>query len=138
MRTLLLQRPGLTMILHETRRFTAPVIAIYDGSAESHKVLNAAGSLVETKDIPLEVIILADDLSSAQKLESEVTEKVRGKGLMTDLRRLINPSLKRLIMAVQRKSISPVVIPCGERDVLQGEALCSIINEINNPVLVVR
>jgi nucleotide-binding universal stress UspA family protein len=140
-RMLLHQRAGLTMILHEMRGFTsapAPVVAIYDGSLESRKALDAAGRLVETEEIPLRVIVLADDEGSALKLESDVAEKVRSEGLAAKLRRLINPSLEKLAMVAQMESTGPVVIPCSGKHILEGEALCTLVNAIANPVLVVR
>lgn len=139
-RLLLHQRPGLTMILHEMRAFTAPapVIAVYDGSVEGRKALDAAGRLKETEEIPLRVIILADSGDSARKLEKEAVEKMSGEGWQAEVRRLINPSLAGLAMAAQREGPGPVVIPCSGKHLLAGEALCTLVNEIANPVLIVR
>ena len=93
---------------------------------------------METEEIPLRVIVLADDEGSALKLESDVAEKVRSEGLAAKLRRLINPSLEKLAMVAQMESTGPVVIPCSGKHILEGEALCTLVNAIANPVLVVR
>jgi nucleotide-binding universal stress UspA family protein len=137
-RMVLLQRPGLTMVLHETREFASPIVAIYDGSLEGRKALEAASRLVETKEVPLRVLLLADDEESARELEGEVYEKARKEELSVYLRRLIQPSLERLAMVAQGESTGPVIVPCGAVQLLQGEALCALVNEIPNPVLIVR
>jgi nucleotide-binding universal stress UspA family protein len=137
---LLLRRPGLTMVLSETRSFAAPapVVTIYDGSKESQKALEAAGRLVESEGMPLHIIVLADDENVAQKLEVEVEKKVHLEGLAAKVRRMINPSLEKLAMAVRMDRFSPLIVPCGRKHVLEGDALCSLVNEVANPVLVVR
>lgn len=139
-RLLLRQRSGLTMVLHETRAFAAPapVIAVYDGSVEGRKALDVAGQLKETEDIPLRVIVLADGEESAREREKEAVEKMRGKGWTGEVRRLIHPGQKGLAMSVHREGPGPVVIPCSSYYLLAGEELCSLVNRIANPVLVVR
>ncbi|MBI4774437.1 MAG: universal stress protein [Deltaproteobacteria bacterium] len=136
-RMLILERSGLTLVLQEGRELATPVVVIYDGSPGSQKALAVAGGLVETNQTSLLVIALADDESSAPKLRGDLAEKLRDLGLIADIRLLINPSLEGLAEVVRMQSAGPVVIPCGPR-LLQNEALCSLVNEIPNPVLILR
>lgn len=136
-RMLILERPGLTLVLQEGKEFSSPVVAIFDGSDASQKALAAAGSLVETKQANLLVIILADDEASARKLKDDVADRLTGLGLAAEVRRMINPSLEGLAEMVRMQSTGPVVIPCGLR-LLQDEALCALVHEIPNPVMIIR
>jgi len=137
LRMLILQRSGLTMVLQEGKEFSTPVVVIYDGSPASQKALAVGSGLVETNHTNLLVIALADDEASARKLKGDMAETLRSLGLIADIRLLINPSLEGLAEVVRMQSIGPVVIPCGPR-LLQNEALCSLVNQIPNPVLILR
>jgi len=138
--TLLLKRPGLTMILQEkTSRYKGPlpVLVVYDGSELARKALHEAVNLVGEKDAPLKIILLAEDTDHADRMKEEIGRQLRTRGMKAETRTLINPTLGRLARAVQMESGGPVVIPCDSH-MLQGEALCALMSEIPNPVLVVR
>ena len=49
-RSMVLQRSGLTFILTAALRLAAPTILLYDGSQAGHKALEIAGSLVEAQN----------------------------------------------------------------------------------------
>jgi len=138
--TLLLKRPGLTMILQEkTSRYEGPlpVVVVHDGSELARKALHAAVNLVDEKDAPLRIILLAEDADHADRMKEEIGRQLRTQGMNAEMRTLINPTLGRLARAVRMESGGPVVIPCDSH-MLQGEALCALMSEIPNPVLVVR
>lgn len=136
-RTMIFQSRGFTLILQQGGRIVLPVVAVYDGSELGRKALDVAAHLIEAKDGRLSVYIVADDVDSAQKLKEEALERLRDHRLQVEFRLLINPSLSRLARLVQTEGPGPVVLPCGKGR-LQGEAICSLINEVPNPVLLVR
>jgi nucleotide-binding universal stress UspA family protein len=137
-RTLLLQRAGLTMILHETRWTPDPVLMLYDGSPASRKALRAAFRLVETKEVPLRIVILAGDPGAAGELNTTVREKASREGLTVTTRRLARPGLERLAMLIRTQTSGPVIVPCGRDPLPGGEDLCTLLSELPNPVLVVK
>jgi hypothetical protein len=140
-RTLIFKRPGLTMVLHETRRRhvkgPVAVTVLYDGSELSRKALHAGMNLVDEKDAPLEMIILADDEDQAVRLKEALEREFRLEGIKAVMHAMIDPDLEKLADVVQRQSQGPVVIPCNDH-LLGGEALCALMQRIRNPVLVVR
>ncbi len=139
-RTLLLQRPGLTMIFQgQARQYQGPlpVIAVYEGSELSRKALYTAFNLVDEKEAPLRVLILAPDQNSVPTLRKEIGRELEAEGVGAETRTLIEPNLKKLARALQMESGGAVVIPC-DNHVLGGEDLCTLMEEIPNPVLVVR
>ena len=54
-----------------------------------------------------------------------------------DFSTLVEPSYSRLVRLVRMTGNGPVILPCG-RERLQGEPLCSLVDEIPNSVLLVR
>jgi hypothetical protein len=49
----------------------------------------------------------------------------------------VEPSHRGLAWLVRMTGDGPVILPCG-KERLQGEPLCNLIDEIPNPVLLVR
>lgn len=136
-RMILTQGHVLTLILHEEAIWTVPVSVVYDGSKLSVKALNVAAHLVQTRDGRLNIFILALDMEMARKMQTEVFKELEKRKLEADFRLLVNPSLTRLTWLIQTQGLGPVVLPCSG-SLLQGEGLCSLVNEISNPVLLVR
>jgi nucleotide-binding universal stress UspA family protein len=136
-RMLVMQRSGLTLILQPGGRLTVPVVALYDGSESGESALEAAGQLVKAEDGKLTILILAESKEEARTLQMNTLKRLQQLGLGADFRLLIKPTTGGLLQLVQRETTGPVVIPCGlER--LQGERLCALIDEVPNPVLLVR
>jgi nucleotide-binding universal stress UspA family protein len=136
-RTILLRGHGLTLVLQEETRWTVPVSVIFDGSDLSAKALNVAAHLVEMRDGRLNVFVVASDREAARIKQAQVVEELENRKLGADFRLVINPSLTKLAWLVQMLGGGPVVLPCSG-SLLQGEGLCSLINAISNPVLLVR
>jgi len=57
--------------------------------------------------------------------------------LGADFRLLVRPSLKGLVQMIRMESTGPVVLPC-EISPFEDEQLCSLMDELANPVLLVR
>jgi nucleotide-binding universal stress UspA family protein len=136
-RTMILRRSGMTFILASGRQFTAPAITLYDGSDVGRKALDIAGSLVEAQDRRLTVILVAESRNESRDLYDEARRRIAGYAVTADFRRLLRPSHSGLAWLVRMTANGPVILPCG-RERLQGEPLCSLVDEIPNPVLLVR
>lgn len=137
-RIVILQRKGLTLIMQRQLRLeTAPAMLVYDGSALSKKALKAAMSLVQIRDGRLVVFLLADSQASADHLQEDARNELHAEGLHAHFHTLINPRLSWLANTVQSESRGPLILPC-EKGLVNGEDLCSLIHEIQNPVLLVR
>jgi hypothetical protein len=137
-RSMVLQRTGMTFILTSALRFAAPVILLYDGSEAGHKALEIAGSLVEAQDRRLTVVLLAESRSESHDLRAESSRLLSGLSIAADFRILVEPNHSELVWLVRMTTgDGPVILPCG-RESLQGEPLCGLVGEIPNPVLLVR
>lgn len=137
-RAMVMQRPGMTFILTAGfQHFTTPVIVLFDGSPAGRKALKIAGALVDEKDRRLNVILVAEDRKEAESLREAALRQLAPFSLSGDFRASIRPSYSGLAWRVRTTGSGPVVLPCG-KERLQGKPLCSLVDEIPNPVLLVR
>ncbi len=135
---LILQRPGLTLVIQEGKPFSSPLVLIYDGSITAEKAFEMAIRLTQWGGGRIHVVTLAEDDAHARELKQEVIEKLEKQGKSAHVRSMINPSAEKLAAVIRMESAGPVVIPCGEQNPLQGKALCSLVGNISNPVLIMR
>jgi nucleotide-binding universal stress UspA family protein len=136
-RMMLLQRQGMTLIMESRVFLTMPVVTLYDGSEVARKALEIAAFLVKSKAGRLTVLVVAGEMGKARDLENEVLHRLQALGLAAEMRLLVNPLLRGLARRVREESAGPVVLPC-RKDWLEGEQLCALVDEIVNPVLLVR
>lgn len=136
-RSMVLQRSGMTFILTSAFRFAAPAILLYDGSEAGHKALEIAASLVEAQDRRLTVALVAESKNESRYLQDEAARLLSGFSIAADFRVLVRPGHGSLAWLVRMTGTGPVILPCG-RELLQGEPLCTLVDEIPNPVLLVR
>jgi nucleotide-binding universal stress UspA family protein len=136
-RMILAQGRRITLILQQGSRLVVPIMVIYDGSALSQKALDMAENLVAIRDGHLSVFILAGSSDAARRLEAQVFDQLRAHGLGADFRLIIQPNLSWLAHLVQMEGSGPVILPCGG-ELFDGEGLCALVNEISNPILLVR
>jgi nucleotide-binding universal stress UspA family protein len=136
-RMILTQGRGLTLIIQEKTSWAVPISVIYDGSSLSAKALYIAARLSQAKDRRLSVFILASERETAFRRKERVLEELAPLKLPIDFHIAINPSLESLAWLVRLHTSGPILIPCSEK-FLQGEGLFSLVNEISNPVLLIR
>jgi hypothetical protein len=101
------------------------------------KGLETASRMVRAEDGRLMVYVIAQDVTSARELRLDVIDRLRLRGLGADFRLLIQPSLAGLNQLIRMETDGPVVIPC-EKEPLDGEQLCTLVDELANPVLLIR
>jgi nucleotide-binding universal stress UspA family protein len=137
-RTLLLQRTGMTMILKTRVQFIrTPVVAVYDNTVSSGKILDTAVYLAQLHDAPLIVFIVAETVEEAEAHKHHASEHLRHLGIQVGFRHLIKPTVSELADHIRRDTMGPVIIPCLE-GWFEGEKLCSLVDKIANPVLLIR
>jgi nucleotide-binding universal stress UspA family protein len=136
-RVMMSRRTGLTLVMQSGARLALPVVVVYDGSEGAAKGLEAAGHLVQARDSRLTVFVIADDKNDARKLQADALERLERHRLGADFRLLIQPSLPGLAQLIRMESAGPVVVPC-EKEPLEGEQLCALVDELANPILLVR
>jgi len=136
-RMILSQGRGLTLILQHGVRLVVPVMVVYDGSNVAKKALETAMRLTEVKNGFLSVLIVTTDTEKARRLREDLTADLRARNVGADFRVLIEPSVSRLLHEIRGAGSGPVVLPCGG-DVFYAEELCALVDEIPNPVLLVR
>lgn len=134
-RSILMQRAGLTFILETAMQFPTPVTVLYDGSEAGARGLEIAASLVAEHQRHLSVIMVAETEAEARSMRPDVIRLMAGTGC--EVRALLRPSHAGLAWLVRATGPGPVVLPCG-RERLQGEKLCALVDSIPNQVLLVR
>jgi len=136
-RMMVTQRRGLTLILQPGSRLTVPVVVLYDGSESGRAALETGGQLVKSEDGKLTVFVVARSKEEARGLQVDTLERLDSLDLGADFRLLVRPTSAGILQLIGRETSGPVVIPCGlER--LEGERLCALVDEMVNPVLLVR
>jgi nucleotide-binding universal stress UspA family protein len=137
-RTLLLQRIGMTMILESRVQIVhTPVVAVYDNAESARKVLNTAVHLSQLHEAPLVVFIVAKDTEEAEVRKRHALEELRDLKIPVRFRQVIKPVLIDLAALIRQETKGPVIISCLE-DWFEGDKLCGLIDEIANPVLLIR
>ena len=136
-RAIAARRPGMTLVFQSGGRLTVPVIRLYDGSRHSAKAVETAGILTRIHDGKLTVLVVAESGEEARRLQLEVINRLADHKLGADFRLLVGRSITGIAQRIHMEGFGPVVIPCdAEED--GGEALCALLDEITNPVLLVR
>jgi nucleotide-binding universal stress UspA family protein len=137
-RTLLLNRTGMTMILQtRVQLIRTPVIAMYDESESADKTLDIAVQLAKLHDAPLVIFIIAKNAEKAETSELRASEQLHDQDVQVRFRKFIEPTLTSLAESIRNETKGPVIIPCLD-DWFEGEKLCGLVDEIANPVLLIR
>lgn len=136
-RAILSETPCLALILHHGAGLELPMLVVYDGSPLAQKALAAAAALVQGEDGDLTVLVLADEPDMAHRLQRQAAEWLQGRGVQADYRLLTESSVARLAHIVQMEGGGTFVLP-AESPLLQDEALLTLLDEIEIPVLLVR
>lgn len=136
-RAVLSKAPSSTLILQRGTRLGLPALVVYDGSPLARKALATAASLVEGEDGPLTVLLLADGLDRARRLQAQADELLRGRRLEVRYRSLTESSIPKLTHLLRAEKTGTLVLP-ARSSLLQAEALVTFLDEIEVPVLLVR
>jgi nucleotide-binding universal stress UspA family protein len=135
-RALAAESPILAFILHQIPHPGRPVMVAYDGSPDSQVGLTAA-RLISGAAAELNVLILAEDIQTAQKLKEEVEEHFASEEIKVDYRWISSLDAETIDQTASMAGCEVLVLPAESR-FLDREALLKILNESKCSVLLVR
>ena len=136
-RAILSETPCLALILQQGTCLELPMLVVYDGSPLAQKALATAAALVQGEDGDLTVLVLADDLDMAHRLQRQAAEWLQGRGVNVRYRPLTKLSVPRLAHILQTEERGTLVLPARSA-LLQDEVLLALLDEVEMPVLLVR
>lgn len=114
-----------------------PLVITYDGSPSAVRALAAAATLAQPNDTNLIVLIMADDPDHAPGLAEEASEWLERRVVHAEYRYLPPDDGSNLIEALYRERCGLVILG-GELQLLQGDMLARILDELECPILLVR
>lgn len=117
--------------------FDLPVMVTYDGSAVAPRVLASAVQMAQASDSNLIVLIVADDADEAPQIAEEANELLGDQVAHADYRFLPTNGPESLPEVLRQERCSLIVLG-GENDLLQGDRLYKLLDELDCPVLLVR
>jgi nucleotide-binding universal stress UspA family protein len=126
-----------TLIIRRGAHLGLPVGIVYDGSIHAQKAIGMGVDLLRYQEGYLVIIIRAEDLTTARRLQSEISDWVRQHNLHSHYRWLISEDLTGLDSLIQEESCGFLVLP-AEVDALQGDKLKPILDQVRCPVLLVH
>ena len=129
--------PHLVLLLQHGTELTAPVMLVYDGSPLAQKALEVAVVLHENYLDPLQVLVLAHDRQRATDMQAEVANKLRSLGMAGRYQTLVEANVPGLARAIRSAVTGTLILPDTVR-LLQDEALLTLLEEIETPILLVR
>ena len=136
-RSVVVRRPGMTLVWHTHGVEIKPVFVIYDGSEGAVKALEVAVSLNEVLASGLIVYLVAESREEGDALQIEVSKKLDKMGTRAAFRTIVSPDFRDLAWMLRNEKAGPVVLPCDKKHVSE-KYLCSLVDEIVNPVLLVK
>ena len=123
------------ILLHKVRPGT-PIMVAYDGSPASQKALIAA-QLISAKDIPLIVLLVADNPDQVQVLETEVKARTEQYDLQVEFRHTADFEGDRISQMAMLSGCDVVVLPV-ESQSFNADSLIDMLNEADCAILLVR
>jgi nucleotide-binding universal stress UspA family protein len=127
--------PCCVLVLQRDVAMQPPVVVTYDGTPTGQKALTMAARLARQQEGILTVMIVAAAPDTAQRLQAEASDLLRRRGLMVRYRRLRDAGSATLTHAA-RAERSGVLVLSGA--ILSQEALQTLLDEVDCPVLLVR
>lgn len=125
-----------SLILMRKVRPGTPIMVAYDGSAASQKALGAA-QLISSADIPLIILLIAEDQEHSKDLEEEVKLRTGLTGDQVEFRHAPDFEGDRISQMAMISGCDVVVMPVESKK-FDTESLVSLLNEADCAVLLVR
>jgi len=136
-RAVLSQAPRPALIVQHGCRLASPIVAVYDGSVLASKTLAAASRLAQGKEGELLVLVAADDLSETGRLQVQADDWLQARGVVARFRQLTEATVSRLVQTLKTEGCGTLVLP-AELALLRDEALATLVEELDFPVLLIR
>ena len=127
--------PHSVFLLQRDVGISPPVVVTYDGSPTARQALMMAAHLAQETEGYLTILILADALDEAQRLQTQTIDFLGGRELMVRYRQLIDAGVATLAHEVRAEG-SGVLVLSGT--ILSPEVLQTLLDGVDCPVLLVR
>ncbi|HSM56356.1 MAG TPA: universal stress protein [Candidatus Sulfomarinibacteraceae bacterium] len=125
------------LLAREGADLEQPLVVTYDGSSSAGRALAAAARLAQPNDTNLIVLIMADDPDEAPRLAEEASDWLERRVVHAEYRYLPPDDGSNLIEALYRERCGLLVLG-GELQLLKGDMLGRILDELDCPILLVR
>lgn len=129
------QAPHSVLLLQRNMGIRPPVVVTYDGSPTARQALMIAARLAQRRRGYLAILVLAAARDDWQRLRAETSDLLRGQGLMIRCRWLTDAGVATLAHAVRSEGNGVLVL---SSTIMQPDALHTLLDEVNCPVLLVR
>ncbi len=129
------QAPHSVLLLQRDADIGPPVVMTYDGSSTARRAMAMAERLAQESGGYLTVLILAHTPEAAQRLQTQTTDWLHGRELVVRHRWLINAGVATLTHEVRAEGSGVLVLSAA---ILPPEALQTLLDEVDCPVLLVR
>ena len=127
--------PCCVLLLQRDTGIKPPVVVTYDATSAARQALRVAAHLAHSEAGYLTVLILAAGPDAAQQLQAEVSDWLRGRGLMVRYRRLVDAGVATLTHEILAEGSGVLVL---SSTILPHEPLQRLLDEVECPVLLVR
>ena len=118
-------------------RESHPVVAVYDGSAGAHRILELAQRLASAGSLELKVLVAASTDAEFSRRANKAKVLLKRAGIVSPVCWRITPGATgELAMAVRQEGASVLVINGDER-FRGGKGFATLLNEIDCPVVLV-
>lgn len=112
-------------------------MVVYDGSALAGKALATAARLSQGKEENLLVLVAADDLAQTERLQTQAAGWLQERGMPAHFRQLTEATVSTLVRALKAEGCGTLVLP-AETTLLRDEALATLVEELDFPLLLIR
>ncbi|MBN1137771.1 MAG: universal stress protein [Anaerolineae bacterium] len=136
-RAVLSQAPRPALVVQQGVHLELPVMAVYDGSALAGKALATAARLAEGRAGELLVLVAADDPDETERLQGQAAGWLQGRGIPARFRQLTEASVSRLVQTLKTEGCGTLILP-AELALLRDEALATLVEELDCPMLLIR
>ena len=126
-----------TLVIGTGARLQPTLLVVHDGSEMADRALETAALLAKSKGGYLAVAIIRPDPEQAQRLQRQVAEQLRPRGLQVRYRWLHRSDSRALAELVATEQRCVLVLP-AEAPQLHDLPLPEVLENINCPVLIVR
>lgn len=134
-RVILQQSSGRMLVLSRMVSSSLPVTVIFDGTPPSRRGLETAILLLDGIKGSLRILVVGKNDQEAAAVQKDAFDLLQKGNRAAEFRVLVNPDLSDMIDRLRSEETGVLVLPCNR---FQGEAVCTIIGKIPNPVLLVR
>lgn len=136
-RTILSQASRPALVVRQGAHLSLPIMVVYDGSALAGKALATAARLSQGKEENLLVLVAADDLAQTERLQTQAAGWLQERGMPAHFRQLTEATVSTLVRALKAEGCGTLVLP-AETTLLRDEALATLVEELDFPLLLIR